>query len=263
MAPRGEGPLTPLLQVSGIGWRAGAIPILERVTFSAEPGELIALMGRNGAGKSTLLDLIARLRRPYAGEVILEGRSLEAWTSLELARQMSHLPQLVPAEVTFTAEDLVLMGRYPLSRRWLESDADREAAERAMNRCDCWEFRKRRISTLSGGERQRVLLAACLAQEPRVLLLDEPANFLDVDQQLHCFRLLRELAGEGAVAIAVTHDINLALTFCTRILVLAGRSLARDLEAGSALENPDWLPLFSTRLGVAETPGGRPWVWYA
>jgi ABC-type cobalamin/Fe3+-siderophores transport system ATPase subunit len=109
-----------------------------------------------------------------------------------------------------------------------------------------------------------VLLAACLAQQQsRLLLLDEPATFLDVDQQLHCFGLLREEVERGAACIAVTHDINLALTFCTRLLVLEEQRLARDLPVDRAMEAPEWLRLFSPRLDVMRTPAGRPWVWYS
>ena len=92
-----------------------------------------------------------------------------------------------------------------------------------MERCGCLEFAGRPLATLSGGERQRVFLAACLAQQARLLLLDEPATYLDVDQQLTCFSVLREEADRGVACVAVTHDLNLALTFCTRLIVLAGR----------------------------------------
>ena len=133
-----------------------------------------------------------------------------------------------------------------------------------MQRCGCLEFRDRRLATLSGGERQRVLLAACLAQQPRLLLLDEPATFLDVDQQLQCFELLREEVDRGAACIAVTHDINLALTFCTRLLVLGGAAAGdATCRCERAMEAPEWLRLFSPRLDVMRTPAGRPWVWYA
>ena len=130
-----------------------------------------------------------------------------------------------------------------------------------MTRCACLEFRHRRLSTLSGGERQRVLLAACLAQQPRLLLLDEPATYLDIDQQLHCFTLLREEASRGAACLAVTHDLNLALTFCTRLLILADRTIAHDVPVAAALDHPEWLSLFSPRLTVTRTspviPGSR------
>jgi len=255
--------VTMLLNVRGAGWQAGATTILQQVSFGVAPGEFVALIGRNGAGKSTLLDLIARLRRPSAGDIVIDGRRLEAWSARDLARTIVHLPQMIRAEVAFSVEELVLMGRYPHAVAWTESARDREAVESAMRRCQCVEFRDRRLATLSGGERQRVLLAACLAQAPRLLLLDEPATFLDVEQQLQCFLMLREEVSRGAACIAVTHDINLALTFCSRLLVLADRTLATDIPVDAAIEDPHWLRWFSPRLEVTRTPAGRPWVYYA
>jgi iron complex transport system ATP-binding protein len=251
-----------ILRLQAIAWHAGGAAIVSDVSFEAVDGEFIALIGRNGAGKSTILDLIAGMRRPTAGTVWLDGRPLGTWTALERARRVGHLPQVVRAELPFTAEQVVLMGRYPHADRWFESAADRRAAEQAMITCDCLVFRDRRLSTLSGGERQRVLLAACLAQEPALLLLDEPSTFLDVDQQLHCFSLLRNRAASGRACIAVTHDLNLALTFCTRIIVLADQTIARDMPAREAGGRDDWLPLFSSRLRIDTTPDGRPWVSY-
>lgn len=252
-----------LLRVADAGWRApGGRRILGGVTFEVRPGEFVALMGRNGAGKSTLLDLIAGIRRPAEGDILLDGRPASGWPAAELARTIAHLPQAVRADAPFSAEQLVLMGRYPHAVQWEESPADRAIAERAMERCGCLEFRHRRAATLSGGERQRVLLASCLAQQPRLFLLDEPATFLDVDHQFQCFAMLREEVDKGAACLAVTHEINLALTFCTRLLVLADGTLVRDLTADAAADSPDWLALFSTRLHVMETPAGRPWVWY-
>lgn len=254
--------MTPVLQVQNAGWRAGSVSILDSVSFAVRAGELVALMGHNGSGKSTLLDLIAGLRRPNAGAIVLDGRALDSWPRPEAARFMGHLPQLLRDNVACSAGQLVLMGRYPHADGWWESAADREAVVQAMSKCGCLQFQHRRVSTLSGGERQRVLLAACLAQDPRLLLLDEPATFLDVDQQLQCFALLRQEADRGTACIAVTHDINLALTFCTRILVLANRGIAIDVPAARALDDRNWLQLFSSRLEIAVTPVGRPWVWY-
>lgn len=251
------------LQAHDVGWQLGAVPILHRVNVSVSAGEFVALMGRNGAGKSSLLDLIAGLRRPTEGAVSLDDRPLEYWSAEDLARSISHLPQMVRSDVAISAEELVLMGRYPHAVGWSESEADREAARLAMTRCGCLEFRDRRLSTLSGGERQRVLLAACLAQEPRLLLLDEPATFLDIEQQLQCFSMLREEAGRGVACIAVTHDLNLALTFCTRLVVLAEKTVAADIPVEEAADDTAWLSLFSPRLVVSRTPSGHPWVSYA
>jgi iron complex transport system ATP-binding protein len=192
---------------------------------------------------------------------VLADRALREWTAIERARLLAHLPQSLRADLSTLAESLVLMGRYPHAEAWFESDDDRDIAEESMRRCECLTFRDRPLSTLSGGERQRVFLAACLAQRARVLLLDEPATFLDVDQQLQCFGVLRAEADRGTACVAVTHDVNLALTFCTRLIVLADRTVACDLAADAALDMPAWLGAFSARLVVEHGPS-RSWVRY-
>lgn len=253
---------TPLLRVRNVAWRIpAAATVLTRVSFDVDPGEFVAVMGRNGAGKSTLLDLIAGLRAPTEGAVELEGRPIGRWSPDERARVLAHLPQLLRADLSIRAEALVLMGRYPHAARWFESDDDLRIAHEAMARCECLAFRRRTLATLSGGERQRVFLAACLAQEARVLLLDEPATFLDVDQQLQCFSVVRAEADRGAACLAVTHDVNLALTFCTRLVVLADGGVARDVPIDAALDDPGWLRAFSSRLSVERGPTGT-WVRY-
>jgi iron complex transport system ATP-binding protein len=127
---------------------------------------------------------------------------------------------------------------------------------------DCLQFHDRLFSTLSGGERQRVLLASCIAQCPAVMLFDEPSTYLDVHQQLLCFSTLAELAREGALCIAVTHDLNLALAHCTRLMILDRGKLAADFAAEDAAAKPDWLSRLSPRLRMAQTPEGKPWVLY-
>jgi len=251
-----------MLSLRDVAWSAGDVPIVDRVSFDAAPGEFIALMGRNGAGKSTVMDLIAGLRTPASGVIALDEDPLSQWSALDRARAIGHLPQAVHAPAAVTVDQVVMMGRYPHADQWFETDADRAAVGRAMRECECLEFRGRRIATLSGGERQRVLLAACLAQQPRVLLLDEPAAFLDIDQQLHCFDLLRRQAAAGVTCIAVSHDLNLALEFCTRLIVLSDRTVACDLSAAEAAKQTEWLKYFSTRLERVTTPAGRAWVCY-
>jgi ABC-type cobalamin/Fe3+-siderophores transport system ATPase subunit len=252
----------PLLRVRNVGWVApGGADILQDMTFDVEPGEFVAVMGRNGAGKSTLLDIVAGLRMPSAGSVTLAGRPLDQWPLQERARMLAHLPQMLRADLSARAEAIVQMGRYPHAARWFGSEDDIRIGREAMARCECLDFRHRSLSTLSGGERQRVYLAACLAQQARVLLLDEPATFLDVDQQLHCFSVVRAEAERGAACLAVTHDVNLALTFCTRLLVLADRGIARDVGTAEAIENPTWLRTFSSRLDLERGPSGS-WVRY-
>jgi iron complex transport system ATP-binding protein len=251
------------LQVEHLAWHVNGQAVLADVSFEVHGGEVAAVMGRNGAGKSTLLDIVAGLRAQSSGSVRLDGRPIAAWDPRSRARLMAHLPQAVRADLPFLAGELVLMGRYPHTDRWFESDQDRAAMERAMRRTDCWELRDRQVQTLSGGERQRVLLAACFAQTPEVLLLDEPSTHLDIDQQLHCFTLLREESERGVACVAVTHDLNLALTYATRLIVLAHGRVAVDLPVEEAARSSKWLALFSPHLRLSTTPSGRPWVSYS
>jgi ABC-type cobalamin/Fe3+-siderophores transport system ATPase subunit len=254
--------VTALLQVRNLSFRYPNRIVFDDLSFDARAGEFIALMGSNGAGKSTLLDSIAGLRPATSGTVAFDGKPLSEWSKDALARNVSHLPQSVRADLPFSVEQLVLMGRYPHSEAWFDSPADRTAATAAMERTSCFEYRNRRFFSLSGGERQRVLLAACLAQDAKVCLFDEPSVFLDVDQQLRCFDLLAEEARNGKLCIAVTHDLNFALSYCTRLLVLADQRLVVDRSIDDARLNPDWLGLFSQRLRLSETPDGKPLVWY-
>jgi iron complex transport system ATP-binding protein len=255
--------MTLSLVVDRLVWSAGPTPIVSDVSFEVQAGEFVALMGRNGAGKSTVLDLIAGLRTPSDGDVRVDGRSLRAWPARARARLLAHLPQAVRPDLPFRAGEVVLMGRYPHTDRWFESDTDRAAVERAMRRTACWDLRGRSMRTLSGGERQRVLLASCFAQEPRLWLLDEPSTYLDIDQQIHCFAALREACDEGAACVAVTHDVNLALTYGTRLIVLEAGRVAVDQPVAVAARSADWLTHFSSRLALMTTPGGRPWVSYS
>lgn len=254
--------MSHLLQVANLQLSYGRRIVLRSATFSAESGEFLALVGVNGAGKSTLLDIIAGFRKPLAGTVTIAERDQRMWSLRELSQRVSHLPQAVHADLPYTAEQLVAMGRYPHTDRWFESDEDHSFIREAMERTHCWEYRRRNFRSLSGGERQRVLLAACLAQNASIVLLDEPSTFLDIEQQLHCFTVLRDEAKTGKLCIAVTHDLNLALTHCTRVLVLADGIVAHDLPASKAHEEDGWLRLFSPRLRIVNTPAGTPWVWY-
>jgi len=254
--------MSAMLEVANLSLSYGRRTVLRSVTFDAQPGEFLALVGINGAGKSTLLDIVAGFRKPAAGSVAVAGRDQRAWSLRELSQRVSHLPQAIHADLPYTAEQLVAMGRYPHTDRWFESEEDHRLIQAAMERTHCWEFRNRNFGSLSGGERQRVLLAACLAQNASVLLLDEPSTFLDIEQQLHCFNVLREEAQAGKLCIAVTHDLNLALTHCTRLIVLADGIVAHDIAASQAHASDDWLALFSSRLRIGNTPSGTPWIWY-
>jgi iron complex transport system ATP-binding protein len=254
--------LSGLLAVKGVSFSYGSRSVLDSVSFRAEEGEFLAVLGVNGSGKSTLLDIVSGFRLPENGSVTIDGRTQREWTRREIAQRVSHLPQAIHADLPFTAEQLVGMGRYPHTDRWFESEEDHRFVREAMERTSCWPQRHRAFGSLSGGERQRVLVAACLAQNASALLLDEPSTFLDIEQQLHCFSVLRDEARAGKLCIAATHDLNLALTYCTRLLVLANGVIAHDVRTEEAHQKKEWLSFFSSRLEIGATPSGSSWVWY-
>src|SRR5579884_1586988 len=251
-----------LLQFENVSFSYPERNVFTVVTFNATRGEFVPLMGSNGVGKSTLLETIVALRKPTIGIIRVAGEPVGNWRPIDLACRVSHLPQSVRADLPFTVEQLVLMGRYPRSEGWFDSAADIAAAHDSMRRTGCWAYRERRFFTLSGGERQRVLLAACLAQGGEICLMDEPSVFLDIDQQLRCFDLLAEEARSGKLCIAVTHDLNLALSYCTRLLILSRHKLVVDRAIADACQVSDWLGYLSDRLHLGETPDGKPWTWY-
>ena len=199
----------------GLGFSYG----LREATFDLPTTGFVAIAGPNGAGKSTLVSILAGVRRSYSGSCKYESVELRDWPRRKFAQQVAFLPQSARIDFPFTAEQVVLMGRTPHAGGWYDSAEDLAAVETAMAITDTVTFRDRDVRALSGGERQRVFLAAALAQQPRALLLDEPATFLDLKHQLAMFRLLRDLS-RTLLVIAVTHDLNLALRYADHALVL-------------------------------------------
>lgn len=250
------------LRVKDLSYTASGKPILTGISLEALSGEFIGLLGVNGAGKSTLLDILAGLRAPSSGAVLLNGKHLNDAPASERARWICHLPQGVRGDLPFTAEQIVLMGRYPQADRWMESEQDRDTVTDALERTHALEFRHRCFSTLSGGERQCVLLSACLAQAATIMLMDEPSTYLDLRHQIQCFELLRAETVRGAICIAVTHDLNLALAYCSRVLVLQNGALGYDLPVEEAWRHKSWFLEFSERLRVEHSSNGGSWIAY-
>jgi iron complex transport system ATP-binding protein len=188
----------------------------------------VGLVGPNGAGKSTLLRALTGVVPLAAGSVTLGGRPLSAVSRRERARQVAVVQQLPEAPPSLTVAELVLLGRYPhLGLLGRETARDREYAVEAMRSAGCLAVAGRELGTLSGGERRSAFIARALAQEPALLLLDEPTAHLDVAAQAELFAVLRELAAGGAGVLVVAHDLTLAAVHCERLLLLAdGRVVA-------------------------------------
>lgn len=212
--------IAPLLEARDITVRAGGREIVREVSVEVHPGEVVGLVGPNGAGKSTLLRALAGARHA-SGDVRLLGVPIEAVDRRARARLVAVVEQLPEAPPTITVRELVALGRFPhlgLLRR--QSSHDREVADGAMRRAGCDAFADRPLGTLSGGERRRVFIARALAQEARLLLLDEPSANLDAEAQATLFELLRTLAAEGAGILVVVHDLTSASASCDRLVLL-------------------------------------------
>jgi iron complex transport system ATP-binding protein len=218
------------LATRAVSWSAGGALVLDGVSVGVRDGETLGLLGPNGSGKSSLLRLLAGLRRPGAGAVLLDGSELRTLRRGAVARRVAVVEQQAGTEVDLTAEQVVRLGRIPHRGSWSgDAAADDQAVERALRETGTASLRARRWRTLSGGEQQRVQIARALAQEPRELLLDEPTNHLDVRHQLDLLALVRRLPLTTVVAL---HDLNLAAMHCDRLVVLrAGRVVAAGTPA--------------------------------
>lgn len=249
-------------RLCGVGMNYNGTPVLCDVALEFAAPQLAAIVGPNGAGKSTLLGILAGLRTQYSGSCLYREREVRRWPRRAFAREVSFVPQTVRIEFPFTAEQVVLMGRTPHAGGLFESPEDWEAVERAMELTDTLSFRHRDFRSLSGGERQLVLLASALAQQPRVLLLDEPTTFLDLKHQIAIYRLLAGLSRQGMLVIAATHDLNLAAAFADRVIALrTGRVLA-DAPPERVVDPVVIREVFGVETQTARGPRGRPWILY-
>ena len=191
--------------------------ILNNITFEAYEGSCFAILGNNGAGKSTLLKCLNRILKPKTGTVYLDGDNVKALNGNNIARRMAYVEQRSEGG-RLTVFDTVLLGRKPYIRL-NPTERDIEIVQRAIERLRLEQFSLRYVDELSGGELQKVMLARALAQQPAVLLLDEPTSSLDIYNQYEVMRIIRDIASsENILAIIVIHDVNLALRYCDRFV---------------------------------------------
>lgn len=226
-------PTQPLVEIRNASFRYGIRPVLNEVSVEARAGEFVGLLGPNGAGKSTLIRLMSGLLAPASGTVRLCGLDPHAASRRSVARLCALVPQEPRSSWPFTVRESVMMGR--VSRQGLlgiSDRFDRGAVEGALRACDLEVLADRRVNALSGGERRRVFFARALAQEPKVLLLDEPTAFLDLAHQVAVMRMARLAARGGLCVVAVLHDLNLTADACDRLVVLSqGRLVAQGLPS--------------------------------
>jgi iron complex transport system ATP-binding protein len=230
----------PLLEVAALRVSVPARVLVRDLTLAIHAGETWAILGANGAGKTTLLHTLLGLHRADGGTVRLAGRPLADWTLADAAAVRGFLPQFIHDSFSAPVRELVLMGRHPHLSRWQwESADDMACARSALAAMDLAALEARDITTLSGGERQRTAIAALLAQDPRVLLLDEPIAHLDMHHQVVVLDHLASLARDHGKAVVMSlHDPNLARRFATHALILFGDATAEAGPVDMVLDAP-------------------------
>ncbi len=217
-----------VLTVDNISFSYGSnVPTLRDVSFQVQNKEFLSLVGPNGSGKTTLLRLLDRIYVPNKGSIQLHDKNINDHSRSDLAKRIAFVPQDAAVLFPFSVLEIVLMGRSPHSRGTMfESAHDREIALEMLNITDTAHLASQQITTLSGGERQRVFIARALAQQPEILLLDEPNAHLDIAHQIRIFNIIKKLnVNTGLTVISVSHDLNLAAAYSDRIGMLVCGSL--------------------------------------
>jgi len=244
-----------VIAVRNLQIRMGGRTLLDDLSFTIGAGEFVAILGRNGVGKTTLLRTLCGLHRNFSGAIALNGRSLSEYSQGERARAIAYVASDETMLEMLSVRDVVSNGRYAHHGwfNWRETPADAAAVETALEAVDMQAFSYRMLTTLSGGERQRCWLALALAQEPQIMLLDEPTSHLDIHVAHDILRLLRSQRAGGRTVVCVLHELNEALEFADRILILGdGRLLsmreARDFKDAGDLERAYGLAMESIRL---------------
>ncbi len=252
-----------LIELDRCSFRFNGHNILDSLSLSIGKGEFVSIIGPNGAGKTTLLKCLMKIYRHTEGRVLLLGRPLHEYRQKDLAKHIGYVPQVDAGFIPFTVAEYVLLGRYPyLSPFTSVRKADREAVEHALTLVGCSEFADRHMNTLSGGERQMAFIAGVLAQGAEILLLDEPATFLDPKHESDIYGILKRLHREhGMTLIHVTHNINTAALYSNRIVILKEGRIAFSGVTGDMMKNDVLAEVYGKEFIILEHPHtGQPYI---
>lgn len=247
-------------RLRNVSYQAGRHRIIDNVSLDVAYGEVLALVGPNGAGKSTLLGLLAGDLQPTAGEVLLDDKTLDDWDTKDLARVRAVLLQANQVAFSFTAQDVIEMGRAP----WIghpEAADDDVAITEAISLTDVAHLTGRTYPTLSGGEKARVSLARVIAQRTRIVMLDEPTAALDLRHQEDVLTIARNLAAQGNAVIVVLHDLSLSAAYADQIAIMHNGELAAHGHPSEVLTAQRVAEIYGTNVRIIQDPDtGRPIV---
>lgn len=252
-----------ILEVKDVSFSYNEKEILKDITFDLKEGEMLGVLGPNGAGKTTLLRIISGALRPSKGTVLVEGKELHQIPPKERAKKMAILPQNEPLVEYLTVREMVMLGRIPyFSLLFGPKKKDEEAVDRALEMVGMKGFANRKMGQLSGGERQKVLIARALAQEPSLLMLDEPIVHLDLSHQLEILFLLKELKEKKKLSIVcVLHDVNLASYFSDKLLLLRDGRIQAYGEPQEVITPDNLKKVFNIQAIIRGNPlSARPYI---
>lgn len=248
------------LKVNNLTGGYSTVPIVRDINLGVEAGEWLSLVGANGSGKSTLLKLLSRILSPQKGSVFLDGKAIHTQSAIEVAQKMALLPQQQSVPAGLTVYQLVGLGRNPHQSwwQWELSDRDRDKVEEAISAVGIEKFSQRPVEQLSGGERQRAFLALALAQNPQVLLLDEPTTYLDLRYQLQILELLKQLNEKNKLTIiTVLHELNLAIRYSHRLAMLLKGEIWALGNTEEVVIPENIRQVFGLEVALIETPVGK------
>ncbi|PXF58541.1 MAG: ABC transporter ATP-binding protein [Candidatus Methanogaster sp.] len=251
------------LNVKGLEFGYTSMPVLADVCLELAPSEMLGIVGPNGAGKSTLIRCINRILNPQSGRILLDENDIKNMDGIELAKKMGYIPQTASQIFPTTVFDAILMGRRP-HIGWRSGEEDHEKVLDVLELLDIEDLAMRDIKELSGGQQQRVFIARALAQEPDVLLLDEPTSNLDIRHQLEVMEIITDLvAKDGISAIMAIHDLNLASKYTDRVLIMKEGKIF-DAGSPSGVLTPENIrSVYGVEAEVihrVDSNGGRPYI---
>ena len=265
-APRDNTDMTQnrnAIAIENVSFSYADEPVLLDVTLDVSTGDFVGIIGPNGSGKTTLLKLLSKTLLPTDGRIEIDGSALDTHSHRELARLMAFVPQETSVAFPFTALEIVLMGRAPyLGGLGFERDEDVAIAREAMRETDTAQFAGRYLHELSGGEKQRVILARALAQQPQIILLDEPTSFLDIRHEIEIYDLLARLNRErGLTVVVVSHGLNIAALYCRRLVMLHQRRVHCTGSPAEVLTEENIRLVYGARIAIQQHPSsGAPVV---
>lgn len=244
-----------MMSVSDLSFSYGREPLFSNVSFDLDRPELVCILGPNGVGKTTLVKCLNKLLRPTGGKITLDGEDVSGMGLMDVARKMAFVPNHVTMTFRTSVSEAVLMGRFPHAQ-WSTSDEDLDIVDSVLSCMKLQELAGKDISELSSGQLQRVMIARGLAQQPEILILDEPTSNLDVKNQMDVMRFLKDYAREnGIVVLMVCHDLNITAAFADRIIMMSNGGILADDTPGRVMCEENISAVYGVRSRVIDVEG--------